>query len=144
MEEQEKAIGMKSIRAYSGVLTYIDTVTGKTIHENEYETKYKDYTAKVRHINITDVRNQLTTAQNNQFSKMTNNEMVTNPISPLTVSPVHALIYLLTYLFITQVCIDNDQDNTKENDKSMIPNLQCTDQHNDEHIHIEKKKKVEN
>lgn len=93
MDEQEKAIGMKSIRAYSGVLTYIDTITGKTIHENEYEMKYKDYTAKVRHVNITDVRNQLITAQNNQFNKMTNNEMVTNPF--LTISSAYT--YILTH-----------------------------------------------
>ena len=79
MEEQEKAIGMKSIRAYTGVLTYIDTVSGKTIPENEYEMKYKDYTAKIRHENITDVRNQLTTTQYNDTknNNMTDDIMVT-------------------------------------------------------------------
>lgn len=94
MEEQEKAIGMKSIRAYTGVLTYIDTVSGKTIPENEYEMKYKDYTAKIRHENITDVRNQLTTTQYNDTknNNMTDDIMVT-PSSILLTSH-HILTYL--------------------------------------------------
>ena len=82
MEEQEKAIGMKSTRAYTGILTYIDTVSGKTIPENEYEMKYKNYTAKIRQENIIDVRKQLITAQNNptKHTTMTNDEMVSDSL----------------------------------------------------------------
>ena len=55
----------------------------------------------------------------------------------------HSRTHLLTYSLITQVCGDNDQDNTKENAQSNTPYMQCTEPRNDEHKHVDKKKKVE-
>lgn len=89
MEEQEKAIGMKSIRAISGLLTYIDTASGETIPENAYEVKYKDYTAKIRHLNMADVRNHFIKAQ---FDASQKNEVPKERVSHTQIVLTHSLI----------------------------------------------------